>query len=153
LVGAVELKWWRQDDAANASNRRRDLLKDFVRAAALYAQVESFSLVALISTAGSWSATVPTSGSDRQVMTRLAATGVQKWNLRKDADSAGVRGALRMLKGKCPVPNVFHTEVLAEARLQELEVQAACATVWAVRKPQGTRTLSEAEVWDLASGS
>ena len=49
-VGGIELKWWRQTDKGNASNRRRDLVKDFMRAASLYPDVDDFAFVALLST-------------------------------------------------------------------------------------------------------
>jgi hypothetical protein len=31
-IGGVELKWWRKTDAGNSANRRRDLIRDFIRA-------------------------------------------------------------------------------------------------------------------------
>jgi hypothetical protein len=67
LVG-VELKWWRREDAGNAANRRKDLIKDFFRAAALYSTVEEIAFVALVSTAFSWKATASTKGSDEVAM-------------------------------------------------------------------------------------
>ncbi|OOE43711.1 hypothetical protein BZG09_09545 [Salinivibrio kushneri] len=68
-VGGVELKWWRRDDAGNASNRRRDLVKDFIRAASLFSQVNDFAIVALLSTDVSWSKTTSTQGCQRRCKT------------------------------------------------------------------------------------
>ncbi len=146
LVGGVELKWWRQQDQGNASNRRRDLVKDFIRAGSLYQQVGDFSFVALLSTAGSWSTTASTTATDQDVMKRLAATGSQKWNLEDDASSAAIRAAMKSLRGRVPVPNIIHTELLAGRSLRDEAAELAFSRVWAVRKPQRTRILSAEEI-------
>src|SRR5262245_20972023 len=56
-VAGVELKWWRQSDGANAGNRRRELVRDFLRAASLCPLVDDVSFVTLLSTEDSWSRT------------------------------------------------------------------------------------------------
>jgi hypothetical protein len=145
-VGGVELKWWRQEDSGNASNRRRELIKDFIRAGSLYQQVEEFSFVALLSTAGSWSSTASTGGTDQDVIKRLAMVGSQKWNLRQDRGSAALRAAVKSLSGRIPVPNIIHTELVADRSLHNEVSQLAFAIVWAVRKPQNTRILLKADI-------
>ncbi|WP_323162244.1 hypothetical protein, partial [Pseudomonas fluorescens] len=78
-VGAVELKWWRQTDKGNSSNRRRDLIKDFIRAAANYQNTESFSFVALLSTEVSWDVTLSNTKVDKDITPLLKKEGTQKW--------------------------------------------------------------------------
>jgi hypothetical protein len=68
LVGGAELKWWRHTDKSNASNRRRDLVRDFLRAAALYPGVEDFAFVALLSTEVSWSLERPPESPDTRTL-------------------------------------------------------------------------------------
>lgn len=146
VVGAVELKWWRQEDSGNASNRRRDLVKDFIRAASNYKNVEDFSFVALLSTEVSWDKTTSTDGSDKDAMTLLTADGTQKWNL-KDLDKcASVKSSVRSLGHRVPVPSAFHTKLLAAHDLSFVSGRTASARVWSVVKPQKTVFLSEKEL-------
>lgn len=149
LLGGVELKWWRQEDGGNAGNRRRDLVKDFIRAGSLYPQVEEFSFVALLSTTGSWTSTASTRGSDREVMQRLLADGSQQWNLEYDASSAAIRNAVADLRGKIPIPNIIRSELLVDVSLRAAGEEEAFARIWSVRKPQRTRILSAAELTAL----
>jgi hypothetical protein len=150
LVGGIELKWWRRMDAANAANRRRDLIKDFVRAAALYPMVEDFSFVALLSTAVSWSSTVKTSGTDGPAMKKLRSHGSQHWNLKGLRECSAVKGTIRALNERVPIPNIFHTELMSNIMLAKPQNKvAAFARVWAVRKPQNTRTLNDGEIAGL----
>lgn len=143
-IGGVELKWWRKTDLANSANRRRDLIRDFIRAASLYSQVQDFSFVALLSTEGSWAATTKTDGSDKVAMAKLSALGSQKWNLKNMVTSKGVGGAMRSLQGKVPMPNIFHTELLCTRALTNGPDQLAFAKIWKVKKPQNTITLTDA---------
>lgn len=143
-IGGVELKWWRKTDVGNSANRRRDLVRDFIRAGALYSQVQDFAFVALLSTEGSWTATTKTDGSDKEAMSKLSSTGSQKWNLSKMIGSKGVEGAIRSLQDKVPMPNIFHTELLCTRSLTNGEDQLAFAKVWKVKKPQNTVFLDAA---------
>jgi len=145
-VGGIELKWWRQTDPGNAANRRRDLIKDFIRAASLYTLVEEFSFVALLSTAGSWTSTASTKASDNPAMTKLAASGSQNWNLQNMIGCSAVKGAVRALNGRVPMPNIFHTELLSDQSISNATGLAAFSKVWAVRKPQNTRMLQQPEI-------
>lgn len=145
-VGAVELKWWRQTDSANASNRRRDLTKDFIRAASNYKNVESFSFVALLSTEVSCSATTSTTAGDKDVMALVTGPGTQKWNLGQLADSPGIRSAVQALGFRLPIPTAFHTKLLATFDLHLASGRTASARIWSVIKPQRTTYLAEAEL-------
>lgn len=148
-LGGVELKWWRKTDAANSANRRRDLIRDFIRAGSLYQQVNDFSFVALLSTEGSWAATTTTKGTDKGVMSMLSASAIQKWNLKKMIASKAVEGAMRSLRGKVPMPNVFHTELLCTRSIYDSTTQLAFARVWKVKKPQNTIFLNDATLEKL----
>ena len=148
-IAGVELKWWRQLDAGNAANRRRDLVKDFVRAAALYTLVEDVSFVALLSTRGSWEATANTNGSDAEAMQKLSSSGVQKWNVSNLSDCASVRGSVNYLQNRVPICNIFHTELLSSCSLTMAGVEMAFAKVWTVKKPQRTRFLDADDIAEL----
>lgn len=145
-VGGVELKWWRQNDKGNASNRRRDLVKDFIRAASLYPAVDDFTFVALLSTEVSWTSTTATTGADSAAMALLAASGSQVWNLNTLSGSPAVKGAVRFLNGKVPIPNVFHSKLLSTLELHFTSGRSAFAKVWLVKKPQNTHFCSQQEV-------
>lgn len=106
-LGGIELKWWRHDDKSNASNRRRDLVRDFIRAAALYPEVDDFAFVALLSTEVSWSSTTSTTGADADAMQLLTAAGTSKWNIQMLRGSPAVKGAVRSLQGKVPAPGLL----------------------------------------------
>ena len=147
IVGAVELKWWRRTDKANASNRRRDLIKDFIRAAALHKLAEEFAFVALLCTADSWSSTTGISESDKEVMKLLSGSGVQKWNLAKLKGSSSVRAALKSLDGKVsPISKNLHSELLSHRTIGDAGKTTAFAKVWSVRRPQSTSDLSSADI-------
>ncbi|WP_421718339.1 hypothetical protein [Algiphilus sp.] len=148
-VGAVELKWWRQDDKGNASNRRRDLVKDFIRAGALYQNMESFSFVALLSTEVSWEATTSTRKGDQPAMALVSGDDSQKWKIEELKDCPAVKGAVKSLNRRVPIPNIFHTKVLATLDLHLASGRTAFARVWAVNKPQRTKFLSNSEVKKL----
>ncbi|WP_431257820.1 hypothetical protein ACQ86G_24980 [Roseateles chitinivorans] len=149
VVGGVELKWWRHQDKSNASNRRRDLVRDFVRAAALYPQVEDFSFVALLSTEVSWATTTTTTGADASAMTLLTANGTSKWNLQSLRSSPAVKGAVRSLNGKVPVPNIFHSKLLSTLELHLASGRSAFARVWLITKPQKTHFFDANELHDF----
>lgn len=138
MVGGIELKFWRKEDAGNAANRRKDLIRDFIRAAALYKQVEHFSFVALLSTHVSWENTVSTSGKDKPVMSLLNSDGVQKWNLRNLAGSSGLKSAVQSLERKVPISSSFHTELISKARLSDKNGDLAFSRVWVIKKPQNS---------------
>jgi hypothetical protein len=150
VVGSVELKWWRKIDPSNAANRRRDLFRDFIRAASVYPLVESFSFVALLSTLVSWKATAATKGSDSEAMQKVSASGSQSWNTATLSTSAGVRGALRSLNGVVPVCSTFHSELLCSRSLASPSGDLAFAKVWRVKKPQKSVFLTSARIQALA---
>jgi hypothetical protein len=149
LVGGVELKWWRKADAANAANRRRDLLRDFIRAATLYQQAESFAFVTLLSTSDAWNATANTQGKDKDAMAKLSSPGSQSWNLEKMATSKGLRAAMRSLDGHVRVSKIFHTELLATREISNEIGPLAFAKVWKVKKPQSSVFLTSADLSNL----
>jgi hypothetical protein len=149
LVGGAELKWWRRADAGNAANRRRDLLKDFFRAAALYHQVSDFSFVALLPTPEAWKATTRTHGTDQAAMELLRKRGSQRWNTSKLKSSAAMRGAMQLLRVHVPVWNVFHSELLCSARLTMAHEPTIISKVWRVKKPQNTNFMADAQIAQL----
>ena len=149
LVGGCELKWWRRDDAGNAANRRRDLVKDFIRAASLYGQVNDFSFVALLSTDVSWNKTTGTTGSDSHIMSLLNLSGSQRWNVRKMIASRAMSGSLRYLKGKLPIPNSFHSRLRSSYSLSFTSGHLAYARVWSVNRVQNSRVLPDADIETL----
>lgn len=148
IVG-VELKWWRRSDAANSGNRRRDLLKDFLRAGALYTRVEAVSFVALLSTRGAWDATTGTSGSDATAMRMLSENTVQKWNVTKMIRCRALRRAVEELKGRVPICSIFHTELISNCSFLNSGRETVSARVWTVKKPQKTCFLDEADSVEL----
>lgn len=145
-VAGIELKWWRSIDAANAGNRRKELLRDFFRAAALYWGISGPAFVALVSTAGSWTATANTSGTDQIPMKMLNSSATEHWNTSLMAGSSAIRAAMASLKGKVPVCNIFHTKLLSECSISLAGNQTAFSKVWEVKKPQNTRFLTDAEI-------
>ncbi len=148
-VGAVELKWWRQEGKGNASNRRRDLVKDFMRAGSLYPNMESFSFVALLATEVSWGATTGTRQGDSDAMNLVSGEDSQKWKIEELKDCPAVKGALNSLNGRVPIPNIFHTKVLATLDLHLASGRTAFARVWSVVKPQKTKFLTGSDVKKL----
>ncbi|HEY5849896.1 MAG TPA: hypothetical protein VIT62_03900 [Lysobacter sp.] len=146
IVGGVELKFWRQATASNASNRRRDLFKDFMRAAALYPLSEHFSFVALLTTKESWDTTVGTRGADKDVIDLLKAEATVSWNIASLSGSPSIKSAAKLLKGKVPVISSFKSELMCTYSLSTSDGAICAARVWAVRKPQNTRELTEAEL-------
>jgi hypothetical protein len=152
-VGGVELKWWRQNDKRNASNRRRDLVKDFIRAASLYPAVDDFTFVALLSTEVSWVSTTSTDRADASAMALLTAVGSQTWDIRTLAASPAVKGAVRFLNGKVPIPNIFHSKLLSTLELNFASGRSAFAKVWLVKKPQKTHYCTDGEVDEILQGT
>jgi len=148
-VGGVELKWWRKTDPGNSSNRRKDLVRDFIRAGSLYATVDFFSFVALLSTEGSWSATTSTKGSDKDAMEKLSSDGSHKWDLKDMIGSTAVAGAMRSLRGKVPMPNIFHTELLCTRSLMDGKTLLAFSKIWKVKKLQNSAVLTPDELLEM----
>lgn len=147
MVGAVELKWWRRTDKSNAGNRRRDLIKDFIRAAALHKITEEFAFVALLSTSDSWSSTTGTQQTDKEVMKLLTSPGVQKWNLPKLQGSSSLRAALNSLDGRVsPISRNLHSELLSHRTIGDAGKTTAFAKVWSVRRPKSTGDLTSVEI-------
>lgn len=145
-VGGVELKWWRREDKSNAGNRRRDLVKDFIRAAALYQQMESFAFVALLSTEVSWESTTQTIKKDQVAMSLLSGEGTQKWSLNNLKESPAVKGAIRSLGNRVPITNIFHTKLVSSLDLHLSSGRVASARVWSVVKPQRSKFMTAPEI-------
>jgi hypothetical protein len=152
ILAGVELKWWRREDAGNAANRRKDLIKDFFRGAALYSIVEEIAFVALVSTAFSWKATASTKGSDQVAMGMLGERGSQVWNTEIMVASNSVRSAMRELVGKVPVSNIFNTKLISDVAITEENERIAFAKVWSVKKPQNSRWLNDEEIEERVFG-
>ncbi len=152
LLAGLELKWWRREDGGNAANRRKELVRDFFRAAALYSLVEQIAFVALLSTAASWDATANTGGSDHVAMGMLGTSVSQQWNINPMIASSAVRGAMRDLVGDVPITNIFHTKLISNAALHADDRRRAFAKVWSVKKPQNSRFLDRDEVETLLLG-
>ena len=150
-VAGIELKWWRRADPGNAGNRRRDLVKDFIRAASLYPDLEGPAFVALLSTQASWRRTTGTNGNDTLPMTLVRRSGRQDWILPNLANCPAVRGSLRALNGSVPVPNRFRSELISSVKISTNGTEEATARVWRLWKQQNTRFLSEQEIEALAS--
>jgi len=148
-VGGIELKWWRQVSTSNASNRRKDLVKDFIRAASLYPTVDDFAFVALLSTDVSWTSTTGTQAADAPAMALVTAQGSSTWNLPNLRAAPAVSNAVSFLAGKLPIPNIFHSRLLSDVELKFASGKSAFAKVWAVNKPQNTHILSVAEIEGL----
>ncbi|MBH1387601.1 hypothetical protein I5U29_02350 [Stenotrophomonas maltophilia] len=139
LVGGTELKWWRQKDKGNASNRRRDLIKDLLRAAALYTLSESFSFVALLATKESWDATTDTRGKDKALLDKLKSESSEHWNIRDLSSSPSIKAAVRLLRNKVPVTTAFRTKLLNACSLSDQSGIECVARVWEVQKTQNSR--------------
>lgn len=148
-VGGVELKWWRRGDKGNAGNRRRDLVRDFIRAAALYQNMESFAFVALLATEASWQSTTQTEAGDQAAMALLTGEETQKWNLANLKGSPAIKGAIRSLGSRVPITNIFHTKLISSLDLRLSSGRIASARVWNVVKPQRSRIMSVEEIRDL----
>lgn len=151
IVGGVELKWWRRFDRANATNRRRDLVKDLIRASALHGLVEEFAFVALLSTEASWASTTSTNGADASIAAMLRNVHhVQKWNLARLVSAPAVKAAIKDLRGTgVPMPNIIHSKLLSSADLQVAGNRTVSARVWSIKKPQRSHYLSEPEIAQL----
>jgi hypothetical protein len=149
LVGGTELKWWRRADPANAGNRRRDLVKDILRGAALYPNASAFSFVALLATEESWGATTDTGGSDRTAMALLKHQSSQSWNVTNLIESAALKSAVRQLQGRVPICNIFRTELLCSSRFSINQGRVLRAKVWRIKKPQNTVFLTDDRIEQL----
>jgi hypothetical protein len=57
-----------------------------------------------------------------------------------------VKGAVRSLQGKVPVPNIFHSKLLSKMELSFASGRSAFAGVWSLSKPQRTHFLSPTEL-------
>lgn len=153
LVGGTELKWWRQKDKGNASNRRRDLVKDFLRAAALYTLSESFSFVALLATKESWDATTDTRGKDKAVLDKLKSGVSEHWNIRDLSPSPSIKAAVRLLRKKAPVTTAFRTKLLTSCSLSDQDGLDCVARVWEVQKTQNSRWAIDPDDYDFIRDS
>lgn len=153
LIGGAELKWWRQKDKNNASNRRRDLIKDLLRAAALYTLSESFSFVALLATKESWDATTDTRGKDKALLDKLKSDSSEHWNIRDLSGSPSIKTAVRLLRNKVPVTTAFRTKLLTACSLSDQSGIECVARVWEVQKTQNSRWAVDPDDYDFIRDS
>lgn len=153
LVGGTELKWWRQKDKGNASNRRRDLIKDLLRAAALYTLSESFSFVALLATKESWDATTDTRGKDKALLDKLKSESSEHWNIRDLSSSPSIKAAVRLLRKKVPVTTAFRTKLLTACSLSDQSGIECVARVWEVQKTQNSRWVVDLDDFNFIQDS
>jgi hypothetical protein len=148
LVYSAEVKWWRDATSANAFNRRRDFVEDLIRAACMYPRVEEAALVILLATGDSYRTTL--TGVLEKVLHAGRAIGT--WNLAKLKTWPVIRRAVGALRGNIQIPNVFQTEVASWMRVDARgpATRQLWAVAWALRKPQHTHWLTDAELDDIA---
>lgn len=139
LVGAVELKIWRQRDSANASARRTALLVDIYKAAAFHSLGGDFSFVALAAERNSWKATAPRSSGKTSVFHPLFRIGKFNWDTKKLDAHPSAWSAIEQLCGCVPIAEHIQTELLAVASHHEGGIPTFAAGVWSVRKNQNSR--------------
>lgn len=145
-VAATELKWLRDDGASNASNYRKMVVQDFIRAADLSRSVEQAAYVAILSTNAAWERVTGTNGGDRGVMELIRRGGRQRWDLRQLTASPSIRDALTKLRGKCPIVSHLHTELTHHVKATGNGSSEVSARVWRVRKPQKSTILTAATI-------
>jgi hypothetical protein len=145
LVGGTELKWWRQADVRNSSNRRTHLVRDFVRAAALYNMSESFAFVALLSIKDSWVATTDTRGGDKPIVDKIKSTGSELWSLNQLSACPSIRATVKGLKGKVPIASSFRTKLAASCSLSDVSGTLCTARVWEVSKVRNSHWIESQE--------
>ncbi len=148
-VTGVELKWWRHQDAANSFNRRRDLIRDFIRCASIYPALESPAIVALLATTESWKKTTGTKGADQPVMDLLKKSGMQSWSVAHLATSKALREAASNLKGSVCIASHFRSRRVATIRVRVNGEERLCARTWKVWKHQNTHWLTSKELETL----
>jgi len=153
LVWTAEVKWWRDSGAANAANRRRDLVADFIRAASVYPDVESGAFVTLLATEDLWASTLPSGRTAAKplrdcLFVGQSATTYGQWTMKDMATNvSAVKIAIWKLNGDIQIPNIFHTELAAVSRLTAGGGRPILhALDWRVRKPQRSRFLDQAEI-------
>lgn len=138
LFGGTELKFWRQTDTGNASNRRKDLVKDFFRAAALSKECESFAFVSLIATQDSWKNTTNTSGKDEKVVQLLKSPDAQIWRKSQLEHCPSVKTATQEMRDKVPVSSAFSSYLLSTCEVRYEQRIKYISKVWKVRKHENT---------------
>jgi len=82
-------------------------------------------------------------------MNLLTGTGASKWNINTLRSSPAVKGAIRSLNGKVPVPNIFHSKLISNLELHFASGRSAFARVWSISKPQKTHFLDANELHAL----
>jgi hypothetical protein len=147
---AVELKWWHKDDSSNAANRRAKLMRDFVRAGAVYPmlhQPEKMAFVLLLSTKESWGTTVARHHAGDRAICRHWESDYreQAWNLSSLQSCPSVRAAVTELHGMgVQIPNIIHSELCFSVRVRQQRSEPALVRCWAVWKPQRSTFLDAA---------
>lgn len=147
-IAAVELKWWRHADSQNSFNRRKALVRDFLRCASLSHQpgTQEDSLVVLVSTSSSWKKTTSTDAGDRPVVDVLKADDTMSWRISQSMYKCpAVRDALSSMIKKAsgkpdvmrmPIPTTIHSKLLGIYESDTGGQQNLQVRIWRVRKPQ-----------------
>lgn len=154
---AAELKWWRKDDSNNASNRRAELMRDFIRAGAVYPrllQPDKMAFVLLLSTKTSWSTTVARHDAGDAALCRhwKSAYGEQIWDIAVMRTCPAVRAAVRDLHGMgVQMPNIIHSRLAFSVCVRQQRSEPAVVRCWSVWKPQGSTFLNDAGVTQITA--
>lgn len=86
-------------------------------------------------------------------MDLVKSDGAANWNLTRLSRSPAIKAAARLLKKRVPVISSFKSELLSTYSLSGADGAICTARVWAVRKPQNTRELTEAEIDSVSAAS
>lgn len=149
-VGSIELKLWRQNDSGNASNRRRDLVRDIIRSASFYKNVD-FSFFVLLSTSASWEATFPGDGVDDEIRVMLESTSKdEKWNIRDLSSKNCIKNSLESLnKNKVEISSHFSTRLLSNLSTNNNDKTVVFTKVWSIKKTRNSRNFDATELSKL----
>ena len=135
-VAAIEVKWWRDADQSNASNRRKALVRDIIRAASMSNAVESFALVCLVATYESWDKTLNAKSEERNFINSIATSN----DVVKVDPTRDLKSILKTLLGsngqRFPIPTSIHVERQSECCISLNGNESVVARIWEVRKPQ-----------------
>lgn len=156
---ATELKWWHRDDSNNASNRRAELMRDFVRAGAVYpslVQPDKSAFVLLLSTDASWSTTVVNHRDGDAALRNhwVKVYGEQAWDLCVLKTCPGVRRAVKELRSMgVQIPAIIRSKLAFSASVRQQRSDPATVRCWSVWKPQGATFLDDADMDSILAGS
>jgi len=155
---SAELKWWHRNDTSNASNRRADLIRDFIRAGSVYPrllQPDKMSFVLLLSTQASWGTTVERhEAGDHALCTHWKrAYATQSWDLKALKVCPGLRTAVKELRQMgVKIPNIIHSDLTYSVSIRQQRSQRGEVRCWSVRKPQNSTFLDDGELDEILGG-